>query len=167
MFQDSSGDGGLPYASLTVGPSGTIYGTTASGGGGNCNFGLFSGCGTVFEGFGRTDFGFFPNVNQAQSYISGPFAPVTFDSAGHMNGTTWEDGENGPGNVFQLTYFEGNWVYSSLHDFSGGSDGGFPASNVVVDAHGNYYGTASAGGSQNTCTIRNRPGCGVIWEITP
>jgi hypothetical protein len=167
MFQDSSGDGGLPYASLTVGPSGTIYGTTASGGGGNCNFELYSGCGTVFESFGRTDFGFFPNVNLAESYISGPFAPVTFDPAGHMNGTTWGDGENGPGNVFQLTYFEGNWVYSSLYDFSGGSDGGFPASNVITDSHGNYYGTASAGGSQNTCTIPNRPGCGVIWEITP
>jgi hypothetical protein len=167
MFHDSSGDGALPYASLTLGPSGTIYGTTASGGIGNCNFSLFQGCGTVFEAFGRMAFGSFPNVNLAEPYISGPFAPVSFDPAGHMNGTTWGDGVNGSGNVFQLTYFEGDWMYSSLHDFSGGSDGGFPASNVVIDAHGNYYGTASAGGSQNICTIPNRPGCGVIWQITP
>ena len=49
------------------------------------------------------------------------------------------------------------WAYTSLHDFSGGSDGGNPYSSVTFDAKGNLYGTAYRGGSY---------GYGVVWEIT-
>jgi hypothetical protein len=52
----------------------------------------------------------------------------------------------------------------SLHDFTGGSDGGYPVSNVVFDVRGNLYGTASEGGNLSDC---NGTGCGVVWEITP
>jgi hypothetical protein len=38
-----------------------------------------------------------------------------------------------------------------------GSDGALPISNVVLDAAGNLYGTASVGGAN---------GYGVVWEIT-
>ena len=61
------------------------------------------------------------------------------------------------GNVFKLTPSGGGWTYSSLHDFTGGSDGAYPYSNVTFDAAGNLYGTASGGGR----------GVGVVWEITP
>ena len=59
--------------------------------------------------------------------------------------------------VFKLTPSDGNWMYTSLHDFTGGNDGANPSSNVVFDAKGNLYGTVN-GGSQ---------GVGVVWEITP
>jgi uncharacterized repeat protein (TIGR03803 family) len=45
-----------------------------------------------------------------------------------------------------------------LHDFTGGSDGGCPYSNVIFDSNGNLYGTAACGGAYNN---------GVVWEITP
>ncbi len=47
---------------------------------------------------------------------------------------------------------------TDLHDFTGGSDGAYPISNVIFDPSGNLYGTASAGGTQ---------GNGVVWKITP
>ncbi len=86
----------------------------------------------------------------------GPWGTLVMDGAGDLYGTTYCDGANGFGSVFELTY--PNWTYISLHDFTGGNDGGNPISNVVIDpTSGNLYGTASTGGSQ---------GVGVVWEIT-
>lgn len=62
------------------------------------------------------------------------------------------------GSVFKLTPSNGSWTYTSLHDFTGGTDGANPTSNVVFDASGNLYGTAYGGGGY---------GDGVVWEITP
>ena len=85
------------------------------------------------------------------------FADLTMDAAGNLYGTTVNGGSHGFGNVFKLTPSGGSWVYTDLYDFTGSSDGGEPLSNVVMDANGNLYGTASTGGSDN----------GVVWEITP
>jgi uncharacterized repeat protein (TIGR03803 family) len=85
------------------------------------------------------------------------------DAAENLYGTTFRDGPYGAGNVFRLTPADGGWTYTSLHDFTGGSDGGWPTSEVTIDANGNLYGTASIGGSSNFCNF----GCGVVWEITP
>ena len=81
-----------------------------------------------------------------------------------MYGTTYGDGAYGAGNVFKLTYSNGSWTYSSLHDFTGGADGGDPISQVTLDGVGNLYGTTTIGG---TVTATCPGGCGVVWEITP
>ena len=52
-----------------------------------------------------------------------------------------------------------------LYRFSGGSDGAFPSSNLVMDASGNFYGTASHGGNTSDCT-GTVPGCGVVFDLT-
>jgi len=44
-----------------------------------------------------------------------------------------------------------------------GSDGGNPTSNVIFDASGNLYGTASTGGN---LSCGSGEGCGVVWKIT-
>ena len=59
------------------------------------------------------------------------------DGAGNLYGTTYSDGAYGYGNVFELTPHNGSWFYTDLHDFTGGSDGGNPNSNVVFDTSGN------------------------------
>jgi uncharacterized repeat protein (TIGR03803 family) len=82
------------------------------------------------------------------------------DSAGNLYGTTGCSGAYTAGTVFKLTPSDGSWTYTSLHDFTGGSDGASPWSNVVFDPNGNLYGTASGGGDL-IC------GCGVVWEIAP
>lgn len=102
----------------------------------------------------------------------GPAESLVFDSAGSLYGTTAEDGDYicvsaNCGTVFKLTPdLDGTWTNTYLHQFSGGSDGAFPFSNVIFDTDGNLYGTASSGGlSSSGCLFGY--GCGVIWEITP
>lgn len=57
----------------------------------------------------------------------------------------------------------GNPSESVLHTFTGNSDGGLPANNLVRDAAGNLYGVA--GGGNPTCF--QGLGCGVVFELTP
>jgi hypothetical protein len=73
-------------------------------------------------------------------------------------------GRFGFGNVFKLTNTPNRWEYASLYDFLDGPDGADPVSNVTLDANGNLYGTACAGG---TFDLGCRPGCGTVWMIKP
>jgi len=87
-----------------------------------------------------------------------PQAGVTLDASGNVYGTTVGATGNS-GTVFKLSLnAKGKWVENTLHAFTGGNDGGVPVCVPVVDAKGNVYGTASAGGSANN---------GVVFEITP
>jgi hypothetical protein len=60
--------------------------------------------------------------------------------------------------VFKLTASGGGYTYRSLYDFTGGTDGKSPVSDVAFDSIGNLYGTAAAGGVNAS---------GVVWEIVP
>jgi uncharacterized repeat protein (TIGR03803 family) len=145
-------DGGYLYAGVIFDPSGTnLYGATSNGGTGEG--------GTVFEltPIGNCSW----TLNTLYSFTEttapqcGPRGSLVLDGAGNLYGTTYCDGAHGFGNIFKLTP-QGS--YTSLYDFTGGSDGGNPISNAVLDSSGNLYGTASTGGTQNV---------GVVWEITP
>jgi uncharacterized repeat protein (TIGR03803 family) len=148
-------DGSLPVATPTVGPDGSLYGTTFSGGGG-CNG---SGCGTVFK-LARP-----PRVctsstcrwtetvlyNFAETPgMSTPFGGVTFDSAGNLYGTTYFGGSHfcGDGDcgvVYELSNTGGNWTFQVLYNFSGGADGAHPMATMAIDQAGNLYGTTFQG----------------------
>jgi uncharacterized repeat protein (TIGR03803 family) len=93
----------------------------------------------------------------------GPVGKLLMDSAGNVYGTTLSASGNGDccGSVFKLTPSNGGWIYTDLHDFTG-SDGAYPYDGLIMDASGNLYGTASAGGS-SAC----QRGCGTVFEITP
>src|SRR5271167_2212021 len=52
-------------------------------------------------------------------------------------------------------------TFTVLHTFTGGADGAAPAAGLTEDAAGNFYGTASAGGSP-ACTF----GCGTVYKLT-
>ena len=67
-------------------------------------------------------------------------------------------GHTGYGNVFELSPSGGGWTYKDLYDFTGGSDGANPISNVLLHSNEKLYGTTYAGGTQKV---------GVVWEITP
>jgi uncharacterized repeat protein (TIGR03803 family) len=52
-----------------------------------------------------------------------------------------------------------------LYQFTGGADGGYPSSSLVMDTSGNLYGTTGYGGSiGGSC---GNSGCGVVFELTP
>ena len=149
-FTYHGNDGASPQGGLIFDGAGNFYGTTvhdATGGG------------TVFEftpsgGNWTYDFlyGFTGGIDL------GPYDKLVMDAAGNLYGTTFADGQYGYGSVFKLTRSGGGWVYTSLHDFTGGSDGSNPMCALVFDSYGNLYGTASGGGDRQD---------GVIFQIAP
>src|SRR5208282_5570835 len=76
----------------------------------------------------------------------GPAGQLFMDGAGNLYGTSVAGGA-GCGTIFKLTPSNGGWTYTQLYNFTCGSDGAAPYSNLVQDATGNFYGTTSAGGS--------------------
>jgi len=149
LFTGGSG-GATPVASPILDQSGNLYGSTISGG---------TGSGTVFE---LTPY--YPGQFNVL-YNQGTYGSLMLDASGNLYGSTWDGGAYGYGSVFKLTPTPAPpWTYTSLHDFTGGTDGAYPQSNVVFDSSGNLYGTTSYGGDPN---CNNVEGCGVVWKITP
>ncbi len=160
-FQCTS-DGSAPYGGLIFDSAGNLYGTT--------NFGGANMVGTVYElspaGGGSWTFHLVYSLQYQGTFdflLYGPTGSLAIDSSGSLYGTAVLDGAFGVGSVFKLTPSNGGWTYTSLHDFSGGTDGDQPFGNVLVDANGNVYGTASQGGLSGAC---GGPGCGTVWKIT-
>jgi uncharacterized repeat protein (TIGR03803 family) len=86
---------------------------------------------------------------------------VAIDGAGNLYGTTVLGGDFASGTVFQLAPVAGSWVHNVVYSFTSGADGAEPYKGVTVDAAGNLYGTAVAGGS-GSC----EGGCGVAYKLT-
>jgi uncharacterized repeat protein (TIGR03803 family) len=145
-FQDSD-DGAVPYAGLLF-FKGKFYGGATEGG---TNEG-----GTIFE---------LAQVNNAWTFsviysvpgwgISGPFRDLAMDAAGTIYGTTHCDGTYNAGTVYELTHKGSSWTYDLLYTFTGGSDGLYSYSNLVVGSTG-IYGTTNLGGAD---------GLGVVFKI--
>jgi uncharacterized repeat protein (TIGR03803 family) len=96
-----------------------------------------------------------------------PFAPLIFDQAGNLYGTTQYGGPVGNGVVFQLVSAGGgNWTQNILHAFQGaGDDGAVPYGALALDTAGNLYGTTSQGGSTAGPDCVDY-GCGTVFQLT-
>ena len=162
-------DGATPYAGVILDSRGNVYGTTPGSGPGP-GLGAGSG-GTVFElspSIGDWIFSLVHSFTQPPRGLgqAGPWAKLVMDPGGNLYGTTYREGAYLAGNVFKLTPVNGSWIYTSVYDFTGGIDGGYPMSDIILDAQGNLYGTAAAGGTGSACP-NGSWGCGVVWQITP
>jgi uncharacterized repeat protein (TIGR03803 family) len=74
-------------------------------------------------------------------------------------------GGSGNGVVFRLTT---KGIGTTLDFFTGGADGALPQSNLIADAAGNLYGTASYGGAVDCINgLGNPSGCGVVFKLAP
>src|SRR2546429_8650161 len=81
---------------------------------------------------------------------------MIFDKSGNLYGTTQQGGpafcgigdQGGCGMVFELSPGSGGtWTETTLHEFTGGDDGGSPhAGELVMDSAGNLFGANSYGG---------------------
>ena len=149
-------DGTEPHGNLVLDATGNLYGTTEYGG----NLGVqcvgMQGCGVVF----KVD----PHGNETvlYSFTGGadggqPLAGLAMDSAGNLYGTTAGGGNSGCsywavgcGVVFKIDPTGHETV---LYRFTGGNDGGVPASPVILDSSGNIYGLTSGVGAGSAGTV--------------
>jgi len=149
VFQNGS-DGAFPRSAVVMDATGNLYGTSSVGGSG--------GGGIVWELTPSDGSWIISVLYSFPGPGKGPFSPLLMDPAGNLYGTTLGGGSYGKGSIFELTHSNGGWTYSSLHDFTAGSDGRSPYGHLIFDSSGNLYGTAGWGGSNDS---------GVVWEITP
>lgn len=153
------GDGGHPFAGLTMDRAGNLYGTTNQGGA--------YGYGVVFRLSRAGSAWIFTPLYTFRGEADGghPLGGVVFGPDGALYGTTSEGGINF-GTVFRLTPSATAcraalcpWTETVLYAFSNSSDGGVPSfENLIFDQAGNLYGTASIGGVD---------GQGVVFELSP
>jgi uncharacterized repeat protein (TIGR03803 family) len=88
-----------------------------------------------------------------------PYGGLVFDAAGNLYGTTYYEGADELGAVYELTpTHAGAWKERVLYSFTGTPDGASSISNLVFDAAGNLFGTTSEGGAS---------GVGTIFQLTP
>ncbi len=166
IYNFHGSDGSGPYARVVFGPDGNLYGTTATGGGGNCSYAGYQGCGTVFR--------LQPPASACKSFLcpwtetvlyraqqdggASLFGDVVFDQVGNLYTTVFNGGLEA-GYVLELTPHGSYWVSQILYKFNPrNGDGAGPNAGVILDASGNLYGTTVNAG---------RGGCGTVYELSP
>ena len=157
----NSPDGSAPWSGLARDRGGNLYGTTSLGG--DYGYGMVFRVTKRGSGWILQPLYSFPSPHQGNDGAQ-PNAPVVVAADGTIYGTTTTGGDN-QGTVFRLTppprACENSlcpWSETILYRFAGGTDGGNPYSPVILDAHGNVYGTTQSGGSANL---------GAVFELTP
>jgi uncharacterized repeat protein (TIGR03803 family) len=137
-------NGSATAAGVTFDADGNLYGTASYGGANNQGtvWDLAKGSGTI------TPLASFNGTNGIN-----PYAGVTLDTNGNLYGTTIKGGSDNQGTVWELA--NGSGAITPLASFNG-TNGGYSYANVTLDANGNLYGTASAGGANSL---------GTVWEL--
>ena len=153
-------DGAYPFGGLTLSGTGTLYGTTQSGGG----------AGNVFK-----------LAHRGSSWVltplyvftggadgEGPESGLVIGPNGAFYSTTYGGGllPIGFGTVFELTPSATvcksvlcYWNETVLYAFMGTPDAGLPEyANLIFDQAGNIYGTTPQSGARND---------GTVFELTP
>jgi len=146
---------------LTIGPGGTLYGTT-------------------FGGEGQSIYDVVPPASEGDTWTwngllllsgnngSNPIAPLLMASNYTLFAAAG-GGPDGAGVVFQLSP-DGPppgeaWTQAILYSFPGtGSNGSQPSSALVLSREGLLYGATSEGGVKNSAC---KSGCGTIFQLRP
>ncbi len=156
-----NGDGQYPWAGVTFGPNGTLYGTTMQGG--------YPDYGTVFNLqpppnapasvlYPWTETVIHAFYEQGDEGTNPHYGKLVFDQAGNLYGTTAYGGAHGGGDVYTMTPSNGGWTESVIYSFVVvQNDGYMPQSGVLFDRSGNLYGTTYWGGAD----------WGTVYELTP
>jgi uncharacterized repeat protein (TIGR03803 family) len=134
------------YVTLVQGTSGALYGTTYNGGA--------SSLGTVFSITTSGTQTLLHSFKGGTSDGANPTGGLTLGSDGNFYGTTQQGGTGAQGVIYKMT---AAGVITILHNFNATTDGAFPWGPPILASDGNFYGTASGGGSL---------GNGIVYKIT-
>jgi uncharacterized repeat protein (TIGR03803 family) len=174
LFAFPGGSNGAdPFAAVTQGPDGALYGTTQLGGGGLCA----GTCGTIFKltpphrtsarwswtllnSFGGSNFGAgggFPEGGPALGTDGSLYVVQTvagLSSCGFC------------GDVYKLT-LTGHpgepWTITNIYPFGTGIDAAYPWNPLIEGADGAFYGLSQQGGDPNCFS----GGCGALFKLRP
>ena len=139
-------DGAFPTTGLAQDAAGNLYGTTESGG-------IYN-AGTVFK-LDRSGHETVLYTFQGRADGGDPRAGVVPDGKGNLYGTTFVGGSQAWGTIFKL---DAGGRLTTLHAFTGGTDGSSPSAGLMLGEDGALYGTADGGGSS---------GNGVVFKLKP
>jgi uncharacterized repeat protein (TIGR03803 family) len=143
-------DGANPAGGVYIDSTGTLYGTTSSGGGTSCIV-PGTGCGVFFS---ISSGGAYSILYRFQGGADGdaPVGTLAPGPNGQLYGVTEFGGDTGEsctwgsfgcGTVYSVDKSGNETV---LYRFTGGADGSTPAAALAVDNNGNIYGTTEGGG---------------------
>jgi uncharacterized repeat protein (TIGR03803 family) len=168
-FDNNGTDGYEPNSGLVFDAAGNLYGTTSNGTEyTNCK----SSCGTVFELSPLAGGGWAETV--LYSFDGTPSPGVVVDAAGNLYGTT-EEGYTGGcdgwgcGVVFELSpTVGGGWTEKTVYAFGKSGIGVQPEVGVVLDGHGNLYGSTAFAGSRisSVTAFELTPEADGEWNVT-
>src|ERR1039458_3445322 len=144
-------DGANPEAGLVMDAKGNLYSTTVSGGTGCSSSG---GCGTVFKLAGRKETVLYKFNGSPDG--ANPSGGLILDAAGNLYGVTNVGGAYDGGSVFKVDPGDAETVLYSFGPNEGA--GGEPSGSLVMDANGNFFGTAISGGTGNS---------GIAFKVAP
>jgi len=135
-------DGAEPNGGLAL-SGGTLYGTTAQGGG--------AAAGTLFRL--NTDGSGFSVLRSFRGPDGGyPLSGLVL-AGSTLYGTTERGGTTNDGTVFKLN--TDGTGFATLHSFTGASDGAYPVGTLILSGS-TLYGTTTGGGNL---------GCGTVFEL--
>lgn len=135
------------FEGLVQGRDGNLYGTTYSGGSGDCSGYQSPGCGVIFQISPDGQMTTLHSFNTTDG--SYPYAGVILGLDGNFYGTTSQGGTAGDGTVFRISP---QGAFTTLHSFSV-SDGAEPWGALVQGDDGAFYGTTEAGGAGDEGTV--------------
>jgi uncharacterized repeat protein (TIGR03803 family) len=142
-------NGANPVGGLMADAGGDLLGTTQLGGASND--------GTVFE-IAKTSTGYASTAATLVSFSgangANPYAGLVADANGDLFGTTNAGGASNEGTVFEIAKTSSGYAgtATTLVSFNG-ENGANPFAGLIVDGHGNLFGTNNAGGPSDYGTV--------------